>query len=228
MVDALTDLGGLCWQEGDYDEARRLLERAIAIEPTFRKAWLNLGLVHGSRGDDAAALEAFRSAVRVDPGSVQARNVLAEQLLARGLVDEAVSTMEEAVRRHRQNPNANLGLAKALVEARQGARALRHLERVLAREDASLEALELQAWVLATSPAVRDPQRALRAAERCMQLSQGAWSSLRVMAAALAATGALQEAARCALEAAARAPVEHQDELMAMQERFRAGQVLDE
>ena len=230
MVDALSNLGGLYWQRTEYDRAEEYFERAIAVDPQFTQAWLGLGLVHRDRGDPDRALEAFRAAVRGDPDSAAARRALAAQLRATGAVAEAVSTIEEAVRRHPQDAAARLGLAKALVDAGRPGEALRHLTRLARADSPALTALELQAWVLATTSdvALRDPDEALRIATGCSERSGGAWSSLRVLAAALAANGRFPEAAGLALEAAAAAPEERQAELLEMRARFAAGEALEE
>ncbi len=44
-IDALHMLGLLQFQQGEYPEARRLIERAVAINPRFAPALANYGIV---------------------------------------------------------------------------------------------------------------------------------------------------------------------------------------
>ena len=156
--------------------------------------------------------------------------MLAEALRGRGLTEEAIYQVEEAVRRHPQDADARVTLAEVLVDAGRRTEALRHLRRVEGLDRPPLAGLELLTWILATSadPGLRSPPQALRVAQRCAARAGGAWTTKRVLAAALAANGRHPEAAKVALEAAAAAPAERRDELMELQARFRAGEDLEE
>jgi len=57
-----SDLAGVYLYQQRLDEARELLERSIAIKPSYN-AWSNLGTLHYMSGDDAAALEAYSQAL---------------------------------------------------------------------------------------------------------------------------------------------------------------------
>ncbi len=67
---AKNNLGAVYYAEGQYDSARVHLEHALEVAPGFAAAHLTLGLVHHARGEQDAALAAFRKTVQEDSLSV--------------------------------------------------------------------------------------------------------------------------------------------------------------
>jgi predicted O-linked N-acetylglucosamine transferase (SPINDLY family) len=67
------DLGGALLDAGRPAEARKHLERAIALGAPGGEVWDNLGLACRMLKDDEAALHAFEQAVRVEPALTPAR-----------------------------------------------------------------------------------------------------------------------------------------------------------
>ena len=57
------------YAEDQYDEAIADLEEALKREPRHFGAWIGLGVIFESIGENAAALEAFRNALLVHPHS---------------------------------------------------------------------------------------------------------------------------------------------------------------
>ncbi|MFN3566582.1 MAG: tetratricopeptide repeat protein, partial [Burkholderiaceae bacterium] len=94
-------------QQGRWDEAARAFEAAIERSPKDALFWLNLARARHKQGDAAAAEQAARRALELDPRSGIAQRMLAEVLpmqgraaripsIAAGTADSAVSAFLEA------------------------------------------------------------------------------------------------------------------------------------
>jgi Tfp pilus assembly protein PilF len=62
-VVLLNDMGYFYYSCGRYDDAKQVLQRALEINPSFDRAWINLGLTHGAQEQYHDAYEAFLKAV---------------------------------------------------------------------------------------------------------------------------------------------------------------------
>jgi Tfp pilus assembly protein PilF len=67
-VEALIGLGTASERLGRLAEARRVLERAVELDPDNPTAWNNLGIVRQRIGDWPGAREALRNAFALDGG----------------------------------------------------------------------------------------------------------------------------------------------------------------
>jgi predicted TPR repeat methyltransferase len=81
--------------EGDGAAAADLLTQALERAPKFASAWFALGEVRAHGGDIAGAVEAFRAALKVDPGD---RHGAALQLARLGAADPAAAMTPGYVR----------------------------------------------------------------------------------------------------------------------------------
>ena len=72
-VRALFTLGFIARAAGRYDEARAYLDRAARVKPDDYPTALLLGDVHLRSNDASRAAEAYRHALDLDPGSVEAQ-----------------------------------------------------------------------------------------------------------------------------------------------------------
>jgi tetratricopeptide (TPR) repeat protein len=54
-------------RKGKWDEAQKLLEKAVAFDPKFAVAWYELGRVQLQKNDPGAARHAFQQSVATDP-----------------------------------------------------------------------------------------------------------------------------------------------------------------
>jgi tetratricopeptide (TPR) repeat protein len=54
-------------RKGKWDEAQKLLEKAVAFDPKFAVAWYELGRVQLQKNDPGAARHAFQQSVAADP-----------------------------------------------------------------------------------------------------------------------------------------------------------------
>jgi len=110
--DGLHLLGVLRYQQGRLDEARDLIERAIAEAPDAGSYWSNLGNVLRRSGHLDEAVAAYRQALELEPAHADAANNLAKAYAESGRADLALEMLERLVERDPEHPQAlnNLGL----------------------------------------------------------------------------------------------------------------------
>ena len=110
--DALHLLGVLRYQQGRLDEARELIERAIAAAPDAGSYWSNLGNVLRRGGQLDEAVAAYRQALELEPGHADAANNLARAYAESGRAELALEMLERLVERDPEHPQAlnNLGM----------------------------------------------------------------------------------------------------------------------
>jgi tetratricopeptide (TPR) repeat protein len=129
---ALASLGLLYYDKEFYEDSRRFLEQATALDPGAPRTWNNLGLALRRLGDNAAAEAAFRRALELAPGDPQVANNLGLLLLGAQRHGEAVTLLTDATTRSPGDAALwlNLGLAQRGADDRTGAAA--SLARVMA------------------------------------------------------------------------------------------------
>lgn len=125
-AEDLYNAGYLLTLLGRPDEAIRLFEKSLAIEPTA-EAHTYLGWTYGHMGDYKRAIEEAEKAIKIDPEFGNPYNDIGVYLIELGKEDEAVAYLQKAMRAKRyccyQYPHFNLGriyLGKKMYEqARQ-------------------------------------------------------------------------------------------------------------
>jgi tetratricopeptide (TPR) repeat protein len=152
LVEPLTDLAALALhysnlgaeriRVGEHEEARRLLDLAIRIEPEVADGWLNLGVVRRRTGDLAGAEAAYRRALETDPDLVSGYQNLSAVLDMLGRRSEADEILQLALRAGNRNPYSFLALGDiALRDGRiEDAEGLYRRARRLAPANAEPEA----------------------------------------------------------------------------------------
>lgn len=113
--------GSKAYASGDLSAARVAFEQAMTASPGVPGLALALAETLAAEGD-AAAEDAFRRAVAIDPTFASARRGLASLLLQRGDVDQARQELAEALAYH---PRSELGL-KLAEEMHPGASSSEH------------------------------------------------------------------------------------------------------
>jgi outer membrane protein OmpA-like peptidoglycan-associated protein len=80
------------FQQRQYTQAEYSLQDAVRLDPAFLEAWLMLGDVYAEKKDPDLAIEAYRSAIQINPEVFPpALVVLARMLRSRGEYEEALS-----------------------------------------------------------------------------------------------------------------------------------------
>ena len=91
-------------------EAEPFYQRAVALDPDFKEAWMNLGLAVLAQGRPDEALDCQRQALRLDPDNADAQNNLGMVHYAQGHIAEAQNCFRTAVRFRSDHANATLNL----------------------------------------------------------------------------------------------------------------------
>lgn len=100
-----------------WDEAIATLNQGLELKPNYYKFYLPLGqaLVHQQHGE--AAIEAYGKAVALKPGVAEFNLQLGHLLRRQGRFTEAVGYLQQAADFQGDDPQLQLGLGVALVEA---------------------------------------------------------------------------------------------------------------
>ncbi len=115
------NLGLIHLNRGQLDEAEREFRNALSAKKTKKKITRayrgaitdNLGIVLALKGRRQEAEQAFLEAVRLAPGSADARANLGKAYLERGMVREAIVQLSEAVRLRASNARFHYMLGQA-------------------------------------------------------------------------------------------------------------------
>ncbi len=99
-------LGALLGKQRDYDNAEKMLRRALQLQPSNAAAHINLGNVLQLRNDPAGAEREFRLAAEFDPRLATSRVSLGMLLVRTGRISEAVSLFKEALALDPRNEQA--------------------------------------------------------------------------------------------------------------------------
>lgn len=126
FADALIAMGRLSQQRGDHLAAERYYERALLLDEARPIVHSLRGFNFFELGDDDAAEESFRRALRHDQGLASARNGLAWSKYVQGDSGEAITQFGELLERLRNAPLEDPH--KVYAEA-QAARILDHEEK---------------------------------------------------------------------------------------------------
>lgn len=211
---AHANLGIALLPRGAWEEAESALSRAVRLDDEYAAAHHNLGFIHERVGARLAAERHFRRASELDPGMVEPRLGLARLLLAADNRSAAIPVLEAVLELDPSLAEAHRNLG--LIHAARGAHAsaIRHLEASLEQVPDDFPSLDAAAWILAVSPDLRDPDRAVRyasaASEMVGHLSPSAADTL---GAARAAAGDFEAALVAARTAEALAMDEGNHEL---------------
>lgn len=227
-------LGVAAAQARERDRAIEHLRAAVEIEPSLPQLQFELAQTLEEGGQIGPALRHYERALALDPDHADANARYGLALLRLGRRDEARLHLERALRADPTLSRAHAGLAQIYADAGRDREAEAHYRRALSLEPDYLPAANNLAQLLATSrdTAVRDPAEAIDLAERA---TRGAGARvpalLDTLAAAHAAAGDFDEAARVATRAAKLAASQGQDaladEIRANAARYRTGRSRD-
>ena len=133
---------------GDLVEARQALERAVQIDPTFTRARTELAEVLEEAEDFQAAAAAYRALSRSSPGDVSLHFRLAVAARKAGLIDEAISEYQAAVRLDPSLSEAHYNLAVLYVREKQAPDlAAKSFQRFLELDPESERAESVRKWL---------------------------------------------------------------------------------
>jgi tetratricopeptide (TPR) repeat protein len=208
----------LARQERDA-EALPHLERAIrSYQEQAVPGWVTssqrmsavyvaLGDIRSRAGDLDAAIEDYRRALALDDTRGRASGNLGMALARAGRFEEARPLVENALAVHRRSPELQAAMAITFAGLGRPADAVRHYQNALVLRPGWRHAANDLAWILATTPdpGLRDPEQAIRVAESALAEPETRPQLLDTLAAAYAAAGRYEDAARTAAQALERA-----------------------
>lgn len=116
-------------RQEQIQEAKEMLEIAVAIDPNWSHGWVNLGVALRRSGDLEAAELAYRRALETDPDHEQAYHNLAALLWLRDEHDAASEILELLDRRDNRNPFVYLSLGDMSRRAQRFDEARRYYKR---------------------------------------------------------------------------------------------------
>lgn len=103
-VADLLNRGQGAFQRNDYEEAERLFQRALELEPEAKEAYNNLAVIYGRRGEHEQAKEMYRAVIEIDPTYVFPRCNLAIYLLDEGDIEGAQEVLKPLADRSHFRP----------------------------------------------------------------------------------------------------------------------------
>jgi len=132
---------------GKPAEAREAALRALALDPGFSAARLQIGLSHAQQGDLPRAILEFEQAVQQDPGSAEAHNNLGVAFGSLGKRTEALAAYRRAIDAKPDFARAHDNLARLLASTGQTKEAIDEY-RLAIRHDPGLVSAQYDLGVL--------------------------------------------------------------------------------
>jgi len=201
---ARINLGIILSERGQYDEAVEHFNMAVRLDPDAHDGHYNLGLALMLQGKLDEAAEQFQEAIRIKADWPETHNNLGSVYLQQGRTDDAIVHYEYSVELKPDQPQVHRDLGVLFHQQGNFERVIYHWEKALELNPDSIELMNNLAWIMATHPnaAFRNPDRAIRLAERACELSNYEISgSLDTLSAAYAAAGRFPEAINTAEKA---------------------------
>jgi len=119
------------FHQGEFDQARQLLERLLSMQPDHARAWQTLGICHLETGRVQSGLEALERAVAAAPENADFHYWLGNAAGAAGQLDRAFACYQRALELDPQHVKANefLVRTRSVLESRERYRAALELLR---------------------------------------------------------------------------------------------------
>ncbi len=125
------------YAQGDMTSAIRELERAIAYNPAFTRAYIELGDIYSEMEDYERAERVYREAVRNEPRNYLAQYRHAQVLHKLGSLEDSRRAYLRALSVRPSAFDANLGLSTVLLEQGEAAQAVPYAQRAVRAEPES-------------------------------------------------------------------------------------------
>lgn len=136
-------------EQGQPEAAVHTLKALLAYHPDHAAAWFNLGYLHESLGQVAAAELAFVKATRLNPGLDRAWYGLALCLIRQRRLDEAVDALHQNTELQPMSPYGWYQLARVQMERQQPEAAASIVQRLRGFEPKVAAQLERELGELA-------------------------------------------------------------------------------
>lgn len=130
-VEARQDLGLLCFEKGDYEEARREFEKIIEIEPNNVVIYNNLGQLHSTLKDYKKAEEYFRRAIDLALDYDFALNNLGKLYFDQGRWPESKVVLEQSLSVNPKSARVHYFLAQIAEKQKDKPKAIEHWQKAI-------------------------------------------------------------------------------------------------
>ncbi|MHC4395603.1 MAG: tetratricopeptide repeat protein [Planctomycetota bacterium] len=204
IFNAQSNLGIILFEQGEYDQAIECFKKAVQLKPDDHSTHHNLGLAYLRQGKLDKAEELFQGALQIKSDWPQTHNKLGTVYLQQGKLDKATTHLEYSVELKPDQPEVHRDLGLLFHQQGNFERVLYHWQKALELIPDNIEFMNNLAWIMAThqNPDFRDPQKAIRLAERACELSNYKIpGSLDTLSAAYAAAKRFDEAVTTAEKA---------------------------
>jgi len=161
------NLAGEALLEDDVVAAQRYLDIATDLVPTFEKALNNLGVVLARKGENEAALQAYRKGLEGDPANIPILTNLARLYQQMGRLDDAEEILSKIEGAQVTNPFYFVYRGELALTNGDAARSLEYLREAL-RIDSEIP--EVHVALVKTYMALGELEKARHHLERALRL----------------------------------------------------------
>ena len=155
-------------------ERRRLLRRALEIDPLHAEARMNLAVIQHNRGASRQALNNLKLALERKPDDPDLLANLGHVLIEIGELEQARPVLERAIALHPKHPACQFNAGNLLASAGQHAEAVRHFQMLVAQDSSTKHVDALAQCLLANG----QQQEALALYRKQLQLAPDDRSTL--------------------------------------------------
>ncbi|NOX37510.1 MAG: tetratricopeptide repeat protein [Calditrichaeota bacterium] len=194
-VQALHLLGLLRYRQNQFAEALRLLQQAVQIQQNAG-IYLTLGNVLNAMGQPEKAIICFRTACKLDPGTIEAWINLGILLFDLGKYRESIEALNFAHQRRPEQPLIPFYLGNNYYNLKDYERALQYYQEVL-RLDPQFPTAEFYLQLGNTYTTLEKPVEALKAYRKAAELKPDMASAYNNMGSTLVTLGKIEEALGC-------------------------------
>lgn len=139
---------GVCYLATEnFDLATRAFEAAAELQPEDAATWINLGAAREGQGEFAAAVDAYKRGLVINPRAEIGYMRLALLWSSRGLYENAVITLTEAVQNIQNSYPLRAELTKALIATGDYVLAQEQIDMALHMNPEDPEGLAMQEWL---------------------------------------------------------------------------------
>ena len=124
-------LGVALEEDGQFDEALRVYNRALAIEPENQEIYYDMGVVYGKLKQNNKAFEAYRKALELNPANANAHNNLGALYANNRNYDLALEEFQAVIEIEPNNSKAHNNLSVIYLNRKQYGKALPELLSLL-------------------------------------------------------------------------------------------------
>lgn len=168
--DALHILGVIKGVQGQHDEAKKLFEKAILINPQNNFVHFNYAKALSEMGKDEQALSHFQTATRLAPGHVEAWLAYGKSLAKLGKTEEALQCFEQALSQNQNSIEAWINRGLSLMQLKRFEEAKGSFENAL---NMNMSLAEVWAYRGNTCLELSNNQESLQSFDRALALDAG-------------------------------------------------------